>query len=704
LVPGSEEIYLELEEIERPGTVIKREQLRRGADYEINYDRGSIQFKEAILRTDTGESGEVLRRQIVATYQHESDGRNTNLVAGRARYHFDRGVGRESWIGATAVQENRGSRDLSLYGADVQFKLGNTGKVVAEYAHSRNESEQLGNIVGSAVRIEAESKLGTAIDAKVFYRRAETGFANNSTISFVPGQTRYGAEVRGRVGTTTTLRLAYDHEENKGTAPRPIVTLGDLLSAENEPLPGQRTDNDLTTISAGLEQKLGRATLGSDWVWRDRTDHLNPERAGTSSQLRSRFSYPFTNTLTFKATNETTLSQETDAVYSDRTQLGLDWQIVPGIKLGVNQHFFTRGQFQGQNFTTVDLNGDYALGKATTLTGRYSVLNGLNGMMGQGAVGLKHRWEVSPGFNLDFAYERIVGSLFGKTGAGDRTAQPVAIGQGISTLGLSDGDSFSLGGEYTASPDWKASARFEHRRSNNGPSTNLMASVTGKISPTLTALGRFTYNQASNQNLSGLGPTTNLRAGLAYRNPLDDKFNLLLRYEYRHNNSVIPETILLGSGTGSESHLFATEMIYAPNWRWEFYGKFGVRKSQTFLAEDQVGATTVALGQLRGTYRIHDRFDIGAEARWLGQGSYRETGFLVEGGYYLNPNLRLAAGYAFGKVSDRDFDGTRSASGPYFGVTMKLNELFNGFGLQRATPQSPEGRQPDSARKHFYPI
>jgi hypothetical protein len=37
----------------------------------------------------------------------------------------------------------------------------------------------------------------------------------------------------------------------------------------------------------------------------------------------------------------------------------------------------------------------------------------------------------------------------------------------------------------------------------------------------------------------------------------------------------------------------------------------------------------------------------------------------------------------FGRVGDRDFDGTsRSAGGPYLGVTVKLNDLFRGFGLQ----------------------
>ncbi|MEO1467391.1 MAG: hypothetical protein AAFR89_14480, partial [Cyanobacteria bacterium J06633_1] len=58
--------------------------------------------------------------------------------------------------------------------------------------------------------------------------------------------------------------------------------------------------------------------------------------------------------------------------------------------------------------------------------------------------------------------------------------------------------------------------------------------------------------------------------------------------------------------------------------------------------------------------------------------------------YYLSPELRLAAGYVFGRADDEDFTGTRSAGGPYFGMTVKLNSLLDGFGQHRA-PDVPEG-------------
>ena len=83
--------------------------------------------------------------------------------------------------------------------------------------------------------------------------------------------------------------------------------------------------------------------------------------------------------------------------------------------------------------------------------------------------------------------------------------------------------------------------------------------------------------------------------------------------------------------------------------------------------------------------------DLVAEGRtiWQPSADYTETGFLVEAGYYLTPELRLSAGYVFGEADDEDFTGTRSSDGAYFGMTVKLNGLLDGFG-QHSPPTLPK--------------
>jgi hypothetical protein len=693
VVPGSENVFIELEELTRPGTVLERQELNRGPDYEIDYDRGTLLFREPILRTDVDKFGQVLVRRIVVTYQYEGKDNESNIYAGRLQYNFSRKLNQESWLATSYVRENQGVRDFELYGADTMISLGSRGKFIAEYAHSTNDSEAMGLVTGDAWRAEVQGEITRGIQGRAYYRFADTGFANNATISFVPGQTRYGAQLTGRITRTTNLRVQYDHEDNFGIAPQPLDTLEELLAPRTQPVPGSKVDNSLTTISAGIQQRIGKAIVDVDWLHRNREDRLaTNDQNVTSDQLRSRLSLPLTNNLTFLAQNELTLSSDVDTIYPDRTILGLNWEVIPGINLSLAQQFYTRGQFDGNSITSLSVNGEHKLGSDTTITGRYTIVGGANEMTTQGAIGLNNRWTIAPGLRLNLAYEHIFGDFFGRTAAGERFPQPFVVGESAASLGFGSGDSYSVGLEYTGSPDFKASARFEHRTSSSGSNTVISAGAAGKISPALTALLRYQQASAANQKLTNLGDTANLRLGLAYRDPDNDKFNALLRYEYRKNPAIIPETLLFNSGTGSQDHTFALEAIYAPNWRWEFYGKYALRNSTSYLAKDLAETSTANLAQFRATYRLGYSVDLVGEARWIHQSNYTETGFVVEAGYYLTPNLRLAAGYVFGNLDDRDFSGTRSAGGPYLGLTLKLNELFDGFGLQKIPP--PQQQEP----------
>ncbi|HEY9606540.1 MAG TPA: hypothetical protein V6C85_33335, partial [Allocoleopsis sp.] len=160
LIPGSENIFLETEVNDRPGTVVERKPLARGADYEIDYDRGTLLFHRPILATEFGflptsagdisETSTLLVRRIVVTYQYDSENNDTQLYAGRVQYNFSHAFDLESWIAATYLREDQGAQDFELYGADFRVPLGANGQIIGEYARSTNDSLFLGNVSGSA--------------------------------------------------------------------------------------------------------------------------------------------------------------------------------------------------------------------------------------------------------------------------------------------------------------------------------------------------------------------------------------------------------------------------------------------------------------------------------------------------------------------------------------------------------------------------
>lgn len=694
---GSENVFLETEEFNRPGTVLERTPLYRGVDYDIDYDRGTLLFDQPIRAVDLNPLGTTLVRRIVVTYQVDDASVRGSLYAGRLQYRPEGDSG--GVVGATILTEDQGAQDFTLYGFDLLWPLGDRGRITGEFARSSFNSGTT-NSQGNAYRVELSGTPFDGITGQAYYRSTDSGFNNTATSSFSPGQTRWGAEVLAQVGAQTQLRALVDQERNRGNAVAVQTSAAGLLRPGQNPVLGGPLDNTLRELRGGVIQQIGSATLGVDFVNRWREDRLTNFSTNTNL-LVSRLNLPLTDTLSALAQSEINLGAA-DPLYPTRNTVGLEWALQPGVSLRLSQQFLTGGQ--GPNsITSLDTLVDYELDDNTTLTNRYSLLGGYSGITGQGAIGLNHRLTLAPGLRATFGFERIFGDAFNLTGRGQQFAQPYAVGQGASGLGLQASTVYSVGVEYTDNPDWQASGRIEYRDSPGSSNLVLGAAAAGRITDSLTGLARFDLGNFANQTITDqLGDSSTLRLGLAYRNPVSDQFNGLLSYEFRNNPSSTPDSILQGTGSEAQDHTLQLEGIYAPSYRWEFYGKYALRYSNANLAQNFGFSNTIHLTQFRATYRFAYRWDVGAEVRYLGQPTvgYNETGFALEAGYYLTPDVRLGLGYSFGGANDGSLTGGgnyRSASGPYFGITAKVNQLFNGFGVQPVSPPQQQESYVDEA-------
>jgi hypothetical protein len=449
-----------------------------------------------------------------------------------------------------------------------------------------------------------------------------------------------------------------------------------------------------------VSQKIGPVELGLAYRLLSRQDRAtgDPLQEGDFNQIISRLNYPIFSNLIFRAQNEQNIG-DPDPLYPNRTTIGLDWIASPDVTVRLAQQFVgSTSQLGTNSFTSLDILSNKRIADDFNYTSRYTILTGANGWSTQSAFGLNYALRVAPGIRLNAGYERVAVSVLPYTQAGQQFLQPVAVGQSSASLGLASYTSYSIGLDYTDNPNFKAAGRFEFR---DGEGTNdtmvISAGAAGKLSPALTVLGRYQQGNFANQLLvnTGLSDTINLAVGLAYRNPQDDKFNALLKYEFRQNPGVIPDTILFGSGTGSNVNFISLEMIYAPNFRWEFYGKFAWRSTASYLAKDLLGTNSITLSQLRTTYRFGFRWDVAAEVRWIGQSlvDYNEVGLTAELGYYITPSLRIALGYNFGTANDPDFNRTKD--GVFVNLSLKLDQLLGGFGVRLpdykvAPPQQQE--------------
>ncbi|MEC4888216.1 MAG: hypothetical protein SAL70_43965, partial [Scytonema sp. PMC 1070.18] len=706
VIPGSETVYLEEEELNRPGTVKQRRQLYRGRDYQIDYDRGTVQLFKPVFTASSQVFGPTLVRRLVVSYQPEG-GEDTTMIGGRVQYNISQDLENKSFLGGTYVREYQDGQDFELYGADFLVSLGNNSQIVGEFARSSGSLINGGSADGNAYRVEAIGNLGDRLQARGYYRSVDEGFSNNATYSYVAGQTRYGGSLLARVTDTTFLTAAYDREVNFGRSPGPLPYF-DVFDFQPPLSPaGTRVDNELTTIRAGILQKFSFADLSLEYVNRSRDDDAGNQFEGDSSQLVSRLKVPITQSLSFQAQNEQNLGNNDDPLYPNRTILALDWKAYPGVTFRLSHQFYDDNDLlPGNTLTSLDTIVEHKFSENTTLTGQYSVLSGFNGLQGQGILGMNHNARIAPGLKLSVGYQYVFRSIFNNTAAGEVT-QTSVVGSNTSVLGLFSGSVYTLGLDYTDNPNFKAGARFEYRDGNEDDNLVITAAAAGKLSPALTGLVRFQHAGSSNipvylpstpggyvGRVEDVGDTINLRVGLAYRNPNNDKFNGLLKYEWRQNYGSIPE---FNTDRDTNAHVLSAEGIYAPNWRWEFYGKYAFRLAYNGDLPNQIENNgNTQLAQLRASYKLGYRTDLAVEGRWIGQSfdsdnDYNQFGIAVETGYYLTPDLRIGLGYSFGSVdTDRDFNGYRSEGGIYLNISLKLNELLGGFGLQKPVPKQQQ--------------
>ncbi len=707
VVVGSETISLEEVDADYPGRVVSATALASGTDYEIDYDRGTLLFAEPILRTDIGADGRLLLRQIVATYQKDTVASNGSSLAsggggiygGRLSLRLGESVAGEKTLGVTSVIENQGERRFTLNALDCLLPMAGAGTLTAELARSQAEGSDA-SLRGSAYRFNFDSAATAKVSAHVYLQRTDSGFVNNATLSFVPGQTFYGADVNARMSAVSRLFAGWDaqHTDASSAHSDPLDFLGDASSSTSTTSADGLTQTTQSyaatsdrTAYAGLEETLRKASLTVKLIDRQRSEDALPTGSaagtgtesstsatpgvgdGTSDQLQTRLLAPLTPRITLQALNISTFAGAVDPQYNDRTAVGANWQVNPSFALRATETHYQLGEYAGRNVLSLDsivkqkVNGDFDVQQ------RLTVVSGIDGMQLESSTGCDRGWQIAPGLRAKATYERVSAgnALSGYT---DPLATDSIAPAQAAEYSLLTGSSTSYGAslDYTALRDLKVSLGLDDRHSSQGSNTVLSALVAGKLSPAITALARYESAQSANGSVVGLGDDSSLRVGLAYRNPSDDRFNALLHYDRRTQSS----TGLLDnlSAGASRESVFAAEAIYAPDWRWEFYGKLAARSSGSQIDEGISAASTLVLAQERVTRHLTGRIDLAGELRQITQsgGIYRATGELVETGYYVTPDLRLAVGYSVGRVRDQDFQGAAQNGGLYMGVTMKL--------------------------------
>ncbi len=663
ILPGSENVVLEIRDRRNPEVIISRETLARGIDYNLDSITGELFMLRYISTFDY-----LLNlTQIVVTYEHRANSMNSAVYTARLHKNFA-GIGLK--LGLSAVMQTQATDgNFFLGGLDLEKKLPNKGLVQMAWAMSSGEIVGTGNVFnsddsthdGNAYQVTLQQPLPfrSAI-VRARYMSASAGFFNPFGGTITPGSRRGEVNLELKPLANSVLRLGFTTEQNQ-TA---------------------NVDNSRVTVSAGWEQVWHeRVRLHFGFDHRAFSDELTDKQID-SNLVTAGAEVQVTDKLRLSVKREQNLG-EPDPTYPDQTTLGATYQLNSLTKLFFTQRLASGtitpiGDYTNTGFAFTSARRETAVGvetrfgKYTSMVGRYQLENGINGTDSFAVIGLQNRLPLTKQLSLDLGFER-----------GFHLTGPNA-----------SFNSATIGFGWQPNDDFRANARYEFR-DRNGNGQLFAAGAAGRLREGITALSRIQWSRGAfgAQANSAVDAT----AALAIRPINSDRRAVLFTFTHR---SLTQAGGLAGGSTGDAPLIrdridsLSTDGYEQVTKRFELYGKFALRFTGNGQPEIPYISNLSFLTQARAQYLLTSRIDWAFETRALFQPSSSTTRstYATELGYWAIPDLRLGGGYNFTAVSEPEGAHVLpTRRGFYFTISSKLSNIFNLFGTSKAglAPDNP---------------
>lgn len=675
ILQGSEVVSIEIRDRRDPSVIIKRENLVRSVDYNIDSQTGEIFFLRPISAFDF----QLNLTQLVAVYEYRANSASNYVYTGRASRHF-KSLGLR--LGASFVNQQQAEIGaFNLGGIDGEKTLWNGGKLSFEAALSNGryasgvnvfdfyDANSVGFVQSDANRSYNGNAFALKLDQPIQFMhsslradftRSTAGFYNPFGATVAPGSQRFGVALEMRPTAGRSLTLGFLNERNQTS----------------------NVDNSRSTFSALWSEQWRenlRTVIGFD---RRQFDDNKGSRDVGSNMVTASVEYRPLQKLELAVKREQNLS-DSDPTYPTQTTFSAKYALSSDAKLFVTQRLAAGtitpiGDYSGNAFSSTASRNETAFGIETklprlgALNGRYQVEDGINGKDSFAIVGLQNRWALSKKIGLEGGYER--GFLLRGNGASFNSA--------------------TLVGDWTPIEGFRASARYE-LRDRNGLGQLFSFGAVGKVGDNWTTLARAQFAKSKFNNLES--STSDITGSAAYRPLNSDKHALLFSYNHRENfrqGSVISN--VLQSATRDRSDTLSSDGLYQVKRNTEIYGRFGLRFNGNGDQTNAYASALTYLGQARVQQRISNYFDLAVEGRWLAQPSSntfrRSAG--AELGYWATSDLRLGLGYNFtqaNRVNNPYLNNQTQQfhNGFYFTITTKLSNLFNLFGTPKQGDSPP---------------
>lgn len=625
IVINSEKITIVTRDRFRSEVIISAVTMSRFVDYAIDYDAGTIFFKQPVMSKDENFNPIT----IVVEYESLSDVSRDYTYGGRAGVRlFDKKLK----IGATHVHEGLGERKNDLFGIDTTVTISDSTKLRGEAAET--ESSNAGVKTRGYSYLAELTHTSRKFDGKAYIREQQGGFGLGQQMGSESATRKFGLEGAYRLNENISSSASLYRQTNISVSTERDVAEGKLTYSTKK-----------YSTSLGLLHAQDRLANGSAMSSGQIT------AAGKLLTLKDKL------TLSFGHSQSVWGNSNID--FPTRTMLGAEYKINEMVTL-LGAQEFTWGKATQTNATRLGVRS--TPWKGGTLTTSVERQLNENGSRVFGSMGLRQSWKLSEEWKVDAGLDRSQ-TIVKKPSYTLNPSVPAASGGSEDFTAVSTGATYFVKGLT-----WDS--RLEYRTSASEDKWGVISGVVKEQGNGMAWSARGQYFQTDVS--SGLETRrVNIRLGLVYRPPLT-RWIHLNRFDIIHENQT----------GGGQSDMTSWRIVnnYTANYRPRKHLQVSLKYGAKFVMDTISGRKYQAYTDHTGfemRYDITKKWDVGLRGSLLHSwnGGQRAWSGGASTGYNVIDNSWISLGYNVWGFTDKDFSAADyTAQGPYVRFRMKFDQ------------------------------
>lgn len=627
-IQNSEVVEILTRDRNQTAIILQKQTMTRFSDYEYDSFTGGILFKQPIPSLDPNLNPISIR----ITVENATTGNPFWIYGGDAQVKVNKSVE----VGGSFVRDENPANKYQLYSANSTVKVTEHTFVMGEVAQSQSDLSGTGN----AGRVEVRTH-DDKTDARAYFAQTDPNFTNNSS-SILPGQIEGGFKGTRKITPTINAKVEGIYTENQA---QNTWTRGILASIE-------KTWGKFKA-EIGIRHSDSEVLPTSALTSTTSTNGIN-----TVDTVRAKVTAPVPG---IKSANVyTEYEQDVNDSTKRTAAVGADYQIKAKTRLYARDEFIsTLGSAYdlgagsvSQNRAVAGFETEYM--KDGQSFNEYRIRDSINGQDAEAATGLRNLFTLSDGIKMNTTFERV-------------TPVTTAAQANEATAG-------TIGFEITRDPNTKYSARVEVRDTETQDTIMNSLGYARKINKEWTFLGKSIYMLTLDKNDSGEHDQARFQAGFAYRPVDSDKWNALMKYEYRINN----DTTTASTPDHSDVQMFVGDINYQPTARLEISGHYALKYvRETVTGSSEASGFAHLIGG-RMAYDITKRVDVGFGAYTLANADFSQDQYAIgpQVGILFKKNIRVVLGYNVTGFHDRDLSEGYTNPGFFVSFRMKFDETF----------------------------